>query len=84
MTELQREQRATIIREQPFLGFAVVYAIAFLGCTLAFDALRVWGVTGVSGVDRYLIAGSLALVQWLGLRSWARRVLSGIQDPPVA
>ena len=82
MTEHQREQCATIIREQAFLGFVVVYAITFFGCTLAFDVLRVWGVTGVSGVDRYLFAVSLALVQWLGLRSWARRVLSGTQDSP--
>jgi hypothetical protein len=82
MTEHQREQRATIIREQPLLGFGVVYAIAFFGCTLAFDVLSAWDVTGVSGVDRYLFAASLAFVYWLGLRSWARRILSGTQDSP--
>ena len=82
MTEHQRVQRATMVREQPFLGFGVVYAVTFFGCSLAFDLLRVWGVTGMSGVDRYLFAVSLALVQWLRLRSWARRVLSRTQDTP--
>jgi len=82
MTEHQREQRATFIREQPFLWFGVVYAVAFFGCTLAFDVLGAWGVTGISGVDRYLFAASLAFVNWLGLRSWARRILSGTLDSP--
>ncbi len=84
MTKLQREQRATIIREQPFLGFVVLYAFAFLGCTIAVDALRVWGVTGLSGGGRYLLPLALTLSPWLGLRGWARRALGGTQDQPTA
>ena len=82
MTQHQREQRAMIIREQPLLAFFVVYAVAFCGCTLGFDLVSAWGATGLTGVDRYVFAGGLALAYWLRLRSWARRVPSGTRESP--
>ena len=83
MTDLQRRQHAAFVRDQPLLWFALLYAAAFLGSTVANDTLIIWGATGLSPSSRYLLPLALTLTPWLGLRSWSRRVMAGAPHPTV-
>ena len=84
MTEIQRQQRAAFIREQPLLWFALVYASSFLGCAVASDALYFCGAKGLSDVGRYLLPLAIALPLWIGLRGWSRRADTGRRRQPTA
>jgi hypothetical protein len=84
MTDLQRLQRAAFVREQPLLWFALLYAVAFLGCAVAHDVLVISGAAGLSPFSRYLLPLVVALLAWLGLRGWSRRVVGGTLHRPFA
>lgn len=82
--EQQRMGRAGFIHDQPGLWLAMTYAVAFLGVSVAGD---LWNrfippLAHESGAWRYFIPLSIAIPQWIGLRSWARRVLEA--RPPQA
>jgi len=79
MTNLQRMQRASFVREQPLLWLVLLYAAAFLGCAVANDVQRIWGTAGLSTLGRYVVPVVLAFPAWLGLRRWSRHV---VPDPP--
>ena len=86
MTEVQRQNRAAFIREQPLLWFALLYASAFLSAAVALDGLRFFGAVDPSLLTRYLVPLSIALPPWLGLRSWSRRANAarGVTPPQSA
>jgi hypothetical protein len=74
MTDLQRQQRAAFISEQPFLWLFLLYAAAFFACRLAMDALSFWVGSISSPLQGYLMPLAIVLPMWLGLRGWARRI----------
>jgi hypothetical protein len=72
MTEQQRQERAAFIREQPGLCLFVTYAVAFVGCAVASDALHwLWGGASLSRLGGYLLPLSIAVPIWVGIRGWA-------------
>jgi hypothetical protein len=77
MTEQQRQQRAAFIREQPALWLFLLYAVTFVGCAVAIDALQLAGAEAPSRTMGYLLPLVVALPQWVGLRRRARRTGTG-------
>jgi hypothetical protein len=73
MTDQQRQQRATFIREQSVLWLFLLYAGAFVPYPAALDALPPAGAPAPSHMQRYLLPLVIALPSWLGLQGWARR-----------
>jgi hypothetical protein len=74
MTDLQRQQRAAFISEQPFLWLFLLYAVGFFGSHLAMDALSLWLGSTSPPLQGYLMPLGIVLPMWLGLRGWARRI----------
>lgn len=85
MTGEQRRQRAAFVREQPGLWLFLLYAGAFLGCSVAIDLLQRLEPTTSSSFMRYLLPVAIALAMWLLLYRWARQVLRETQrtDTPI-
>jgi len=79
VTQQQRQQRAAFFCEQPGLWLFLLYAVAFVGCAIATDALRLVGCEPLSRLTGYLFPLVIALPMWLGMRGWARRMLD---SPP--
>ena len=75
MTEQQRQQRAAFLRERPGLCLLVLYAVAFVGCAVATEALRLVDREPLSRPAGYLLPLVIALPVWLGMWGWARRTM---------
>jgi len=77
VTDLQRLERAGFIREQPGMWLVMIYAVGFLGISVSVDLWNLFLTPpmNMAGSGRYLFTLGITLPQWIGLRSWARRVL---------
>jgi putative addiction module component (TIGR02574 family) len=69
--EGQLRSRAEFILEEPGLWFAFLFAAGFLATSAAIDLLSLELPPGW----RYIFPFFQAVVPWLGLRDWARRIL---------
>lgn len=73
MTKQQRQQRATLFLEQPFLWLFIIYAACFFGGAVTSDIL------GVAARDvglRYLLPLLIAVVLWRMFRKGAQQIVA--------
>ena len=77
MTERQRRSRAEFILEEPVLWLVTFYSVSFLAVSAYLD-LRVWSGGVTLGPSRYISPLAVTFPAWLGMRSWAKRVLAGL------
>lgn len=75
--EQQRMERARLIQEEPAWLFIICYAVVFLSCSAFTDFLSLFTTppSTMEGFGRYSFPLAIILPGWLGLRSWAKRLL---------
>jgi|GEM_PF-6708470 len=55
----------------------MIYAVGFLGISVLVDLWSLFQTPpmNMAGFGRYIFTLGITLPQWIGLRSWARRIL---------
>lgn len=80
LTKQQRQQRAVIFCEQPYLWLFVFYSICFFGCAVASDIFSLAGAAGPDGGLRYFLPFVIAWSLWRIFRKSAQQTIAALES----
>ena len=80
LTKRQRQQRAAMFCEQPYLWLFVFYSICFFGCAVASDIFSLAGAAVPYGLFRYFLPLVIAWSLWRIFWKSAQQTIAALES----